>query len=155
MALETRKQGFTSLSELAPHIRLYNFFIESGASEEKVESFITNIRSNDISPQTIIELVTQLFSISKVESISLDQVPGYIKRKLEEKQKIDVQIKEADAILQSKNVNIQAINEHIQLNEKLKERGLSTGDIEKLINLIDIAKEYGFDAKKLQQSCVV
>jgi hypothetical protein len=37
-------------------------------------------------------------------------VPGYIKQKLEDKQKIDDQIKDADAILESKNVSIEAIN---------------------------------------------
>jgi hypothetical protein len=36
-------------------------------------------------------------------------VSGYIKKKLEEKQKIDEQIKEADAMLQSKNVNSETI----------------------------------------------
>jgi hypothetical protein len=46
-------------------------------------------------------------------------------------------------------VSIQAINEHIQLNEKLNERGLSTKDIGNLLNLIDNAKEYGFDGKKI------
>jgi hypothetical protein len=62
-------------------------------------------------------------------------------------QKIDERIKEADAILQSKNVNIQAINEHLELNGKLKERGLSTQDIDKLLNLLVNAKEYGFDPR--------
>jgi hypothetical protein len=63
-------------------------------------------------------------------------------------QKIDQQIKEDGATLQSKNVNIQDINEHLQLNEKLKEHGLSTQDIDKLPNLIENAKEYGYDSKK-------
>ena len=97
----------------------------------------------------IIELVNQLHDISKLEPIPLDEIPSYIERKLEEKQKIDEEIKEADSILQTKNVNIEAINEHIQLNERLNERGLSTEDIEKLLNLIDNAKEFGFDGKKI------
>jgi hypothetical protein len=118
VALEVRKQGL-SLSDLASHFRLYNFFIKSGASENAIESFIANVSTGDASPERIIELVNQLFNISKTESISLDQVSGYIKKKLEEKQKIDEQIKEADAMLQSKNVSIEAINEHTQLNEKL------------------------------------
>jgi uncharacterized protein (UPF0335 family) len=141
-----KKQGFT-LSDLAAHTRLYNFFIESGASEEKVESFITNVSSNDVPPEKVIELVNQLHEISKTESIPLDQIASYIERKLEEKQKIDEEIKEADAILQSKNVNIEAINEHIQLKEKLNDYNLTTQDIDKLLNLLVNAKEYGFDSK--------
>ena len=65
----------------------------------------------------------------------------YIKEKLEEKKKIDEQIQQANATLQNKNVNIQAINEHLQLNEKLKEHGLSTQDIDKLLNLLLNAKK--------------
>jgi hypothetical protein len=148
LAIEIRKQQL-SWSDLGSHFRLSNFFIESGASEEKVESFITNVSSGEVPTERVRDLVNQLFNISKSESIPLDQVPGYIERKLEEKQKIDEDIKEADAILQSKNVNIEAINEHVQLNERLKERGLSTEDIEKLLNLIDNAKEFGFDGKKI------
>jgi hypothetical protein len=61
-------------------------------------------------------------------------MPSHIERKLEEKQKIDDQIKEADAILHTKKVSIEAINEHIQLNEKLKEHSLSTGELKSYRN---------------------
>jgi hypothetical protein len=148
IAVEAKKQGL-SISDLAQHIRLRNFFIKSGASEEKVESFITNVSSIDVPPERIIELVYQLHEISKKESIPLDQVPRHIERKLEEKQKIDEEIKEADAMLQSKNVNIQAINEHLQLNDKLKEHSLSTQDIDRLVNVLINVKEYNFDGKKI------
>jgi hypothetical protein len=40
-------------------------------------------------------------------------VSSYIREKLEEKQKIDEEIKAADSLLQSKNMSIQAINEHL------------------------------------------
>jgi hypothetical protein len=67
----------------------------------------------------------------------------------QEKQKIDEEIKEADAILQSKNVNIEAINEHIQLNQKLNEHGLSMHNIDEFLNLVLKAKEYGYEPKKI------
>src|SRR5919202_1553867 len=44
---------------------------------------------------------------------------------------------------------IQAINEHMKLNEKFKEHGLSTHNIDELLNLVSNAKRYGFDAKKI------
>jgi hypothetical protein len=62
--------------------------------------------------------VNQLYDVSSEESIPPHEVSSYIKQKLEDKQKIDEQIKQADAILQSKNVNIEAINEHIRLKEE-------------------------------------
>ena len=77
-------------------------------------------------------MVNQLFNISKSESIALEQVPEYIKQKLEDKEKLEEQIKEAEAVLQSKNVAIETIDEHIHLNEELSKHGLSTKDIGKL-----------------------
>jgi hypothetical protein len=99
LSVEVRKQGL-ALTELSSHVRLYNFIRKSGASEDKIESLISNVSSSDLPPEKIIELVNQLFEISKEESIPLDQVPSYINQKLEEKQKIEEEIKEADTILE-------------------------------------------------------
>src|ERR687886_1854651 len=87
LAVETRQQGW-NFADLASHARLYNYFLNSGTTEDKIESFITNVSSGDVSPERIIELVYQLHEISKSESIPLDQIQDYIKHKLEEKQKI-------------------------------------------------------------------
>jgi hypothetical protein len=146
LSVEIRKLGL-NWSDLASHFRLYNYFIKSGAAEEQIEKFVTNVHLSDIPPEKVIELVNQLFDISKAESIPLDQVSGYIKEKLQEKQNIDEEIKEANDVLQSKNVSIETINEHIQLNEKLNEYDLSFHDIDKLLNVLINAKENGFDPK--------
>jgi hypothetical protein len=148
LAVEIRKHGL-NWSDLASHFRLYNYLFKSGAAENKVESFVTKVSSNDIPPEKLIEVVNQLFNISKAESIPFDQVSSYIEQKIQEKQNIEEAIKEADAMLQSKNVNIEAINEHIQLNEELKKYGLSTCDIHGLVNLLKNAGRYGFDGKEI------
>ena len=93
-------------------------------------------------------MVNQLFNISKSESIALEQFPGYIKQKLEDKEKLDEQIKEAEAILQSKNVPIETI-EHIPLNEELNKHGISTKDIGKFVNVIKNMEQEGYDTKKI------
>jgi hypothetical protein len=139
LAIDAKRQGL-SLSDLASHFRLYRYFNESGAAEEKIESFIDNISSCNLPPEKAVEYANQLFNISKEESIPLDQVYGYIKEKIEEKQRIDDEIKQADAILEGKNVSIEAINEHIQLNEELSKHGLSTKDIHKLLNVLLAAR---------------
>jgi hypothetical protein len=41
------------------------------------------------------------------------------------------------------------VNERIKLNEELNKHGLSTDDIDKLLNLLLNAKDYGFDTKKI------
>ena len=148
LAIDAKRQGL-SLSDLAPHFRLHNYFIKSGAAEDKIESFVDNISSCNLPPDKLVELLNQLFNISNTESIPLAQVSGYIKEKLEEKKKIDDEIEEADAILQSKNVSIEAINEHIQLNEELKNYGLSTKDVHSLLDLLLAAKEYRYSPGKI------
>ena len=92
LAIEARQHGL-NLSELALHFRLYNYFIKSGASENAIESFIIKVSNGDVSPEQTIELVYQLYEISRGETIPLHQVPRYIKEKLQEKQKIDDEIK--------------------------------------------------------------
>jgi hypothetical protein len=149
LALAAKKQGL-NLSDLTSNFRLHNFIKDSGASEEDIESFIARVSSiGDIPPENIIQCVNQLFNISNIESIPFDQVSSYVNKKLEEKKKIDEQIKEADDILQSKNVNIETINEHVKLNETLNKLGLSTHDINKLVKLMVNAKRYGFEPTKI------
>jgi hypothetical protein len=147
LALVAKKQGL-NLSELSSNFRLHYFIRKSGAAEDKIESFITNVNSGYIPLGKAIELINQIYEISKSESVAPDQLPDYVKQKLEEKQKIDEQIKEADAILQTKNVKIKTINEHVELSERLNKHGLSTQDINKLVKLVVNAQRYGFDAKK-------
>src|SRR5919199_3095669 len=127
---------------------MINFFRASGAAEDKIESFIAKSGS-DVSPENVIELVCQLYGMSKKESIPLDQVPEYIKQKLEEKQKIDEEIKQADVILQNKHVSIATINEHIQLKKELKKYGLSIKDIHRLLDVLVAAKEYRYSPGKI------
>ena len=119
IALAAKKQGL-NLSDLASHFRLHNFFKNSGAAEEDIESFVTNISTSAASPEKVVELVNQLFNISNTESIPLDQVSGYIEKKLEEKENIDEATKEANDVLQSKIVTLEAINEHAKLNEMIR-----------------------------------
>jgi len=136
-------------SDLASHFRLYNYFIKSGAAEDRIESFITNVGTGDVSPEKVIELVNQLYDVSHEQSISVHEVPKYIERKIEEKNKIDQEIQQANDVLQSKNIDIESINEHRELNQKLKEHNLSFQDIDKLLKILVNAGRYGFDGKRI------
>jgi hypothetical protein len=46
-------------------------------------------------------------------------------------------------------VTIEAIDEHIKLDEELSKHNLSTHDIDKLLNVLSNAKDYGFEPKKI------
>src|SRR5918911_4468351 len=78
LALQAKKQGL-NLTDLASNFRLRNFIKTSGASEDQIESFVTNISSTDMSSERVIELVNQLDEISKSQSVSRDQLSNYIK----------------------------------------------------------------------------
>ena len=62
---------------------------------------------------------------------------------------VDEPIKEVDAILKTKNVSIEAINEHIRLKEELKKYRLSTKDIRRLLDLLEAPKEYRYSPGKI------
>jgi hypothetical protein len=146
LTLEAKKLRMTP-SDLASHFRLFSYIVKSGVAEQEVEAFITNVNSGYIPLGKAIELVNQIHEISKSESVPPDQLPDYIKQKLVEKQKIEEQIQEVDAILQTKNVKVKTINEYNKLNEKLDKYGLSTQNVNKLYKLVGNAKKYGFDPK--------
>jgi hypothetical protein len=128
---------------------VYNFFRGSGAKENEIESFITNNNSGYITPGKALDLVNQIYEITKSQSVPPDQLPDYVRQKLEEKQRIEQEIHQANGVLESKNVAIEAINQYLKLSEELDKHGLSAQDIDKLLNLLLNAKEYQFDAKKI------
>jgi hypothetical protein len=148
LALQAKKQGL-NLSELASNFRLNTFIKSSGAAEDRIESFIENINSSILPPEKVVELLNQLFIVSCEQSIPLNQVPGYIKEKIEEKQRIEEEIQQANDVLESKNVVIETLNEYVKLNEKLNEYNLSFKDIDKLLNVLTNIKESGFDGNKI------
>jgi hypothetical protein len=61
---------------------------------------MANISSSELPHEKIIELVNQLYEISKSESIPTDQLSNYINQKLEQKKEIEERIQEVDNVLQ-------------------------------------------------------
>ena len=47
LMLEAKKRGMTP-RDLASHFRLFNYLVKSGAAEQEVESFISNVNSGYI-----------------------------------------------------------------------------------------------------------
>ena len=96
LMVEAKKRSMTP-SELASHFKLFNYLSKSGAAEKEIETFVTNVNSGHIPLCKAIELVNQIYDISKAESVSRDQLPDYVRQKQEEKQKIDEEIQQAKA----------------------------------------------------------
>ena len=150
LAVFSKKQGL-NLSELASRFRLYNYISKLGANEDHIESFIANCMSgaNSLPPEKIIDLTNQLYDIAKSESIPLVEVPIYIKQKLEEKNRLEEQIQEAGTVLQSKNVDIETINEFNQLKEHLSKHNLSLEDPPRLLSILQTIKQIGYNPQKI------
>lgn len=65
-------------------------------AENDIETFIANISSSDIRSQKTIEYLNPIHEIGKEESIPLDQISMMSSKKLEEKKKIEEELREAD-----------------------------------------------------------
>src|SRR5215212_2511992 len=64
LTLEAKKRSMTP-SDIASFFRLYNFFRGSAAKENEIESLLNNINSGYIPPGKAIELINQVYDISK------------------------------------------------------------------------------------------
>jgi hypothetical protein len=150
LAVFSKKQGL-DFCELASRFRLYNYINKVAANEEQIESFIVNYMNgaNSLPPEKIIDLTNQLFDIAKSESIPPAEIPGHINQKLGEKQRLEEKIQEAGAILQSKNADIETINEFIQLKEHLSKHDLSLEDPTRLLLLLQTIKQIGYEPEKI------
>jgi hypothetical protein len=119
-AVESRKQGL-SLSELGSSLRLYNYIKKLGANQYQIESLITNL-ANFPAPEKLIEVANRIALLSRSESIPLENLENHVKKKEEEKQRLEQEIKHNRVILESTNVDVETINEYKQLQEELNNR---------------------------------
>ena len=105
--------------------------------------------ANSLSPEKIIDLTNQLFEITKSESIPPAEVRVFTKQILEQNQRLDEQIQEAESLLQSKNVNMKTIIEYTRLKEHLSKHNLSLEDTARLVSILQTIKQIGYEPKKI------
>ena len=117
LAVYSKKEGF-GLSDIASSIRLNNYIQKLGANQDQIESFIANL-ANSPEPEKLIDVANQVAHLSRSESIPLEELEDHIKQKEEEKQRLEEEIKQRRAILESTNVEMQTINEYKQLKAEL------------------------------------
>jgi hypothetical protein len=147
VAVESRKQGLT-LSEVGSCLRLHNYIQKLGGKQNQIESFIANL-ANSSDPKKMIDVANQVAQLSRSESIPLDDLEGHIKQMKEEKQRLEEEIKQKHAILDSTNVDINAIDEYNQLKSKLKKYHLSSEDPKRLLTVLTNLRGYRYDPKTI------
>ena len=155
-------------SQCAKGFKLLNIINNLGAQEEEnIESFLTQIyklcTSKNIPPETIVNISQQIVALG--ETIPFSQIPEYMQQKIEEKHRLEQEIKtlretklsaqnECDEALRSSSITIHTLHEYMHLREcLLEEYGLSIDDdddtLPKLINVISNLKYYGYDVKAI------
>jgi hypothetical protein len=155
--------------QCAKGYRLLNIINNLGVQEEEenIESFLTQIHklctSKNIPPEVIVNISQQMVALG--ETIPFSQIPEYMQQKIEEKQRLEQEIKtlretklsaqnECDEALRSSGITIHTLHEYMRLREcLLEEYGLSIDDdddtLPKLINVISNLKYSGYDAKAI------
>jgi DNA repair exonuclease SbcCD ATPase subunit len=150
LAVQLRKEGLTPPG-LASIYRRHKYIKKLGASEEQIESLIVNLLDcvKSTPAEKIAEMTDQIFEIAKTESISPAEVPAYVKQKIEEKHRFEEEIKQADATLQNKNVDIQTIEEFKKLEAELEKYGLSMDAPRTLVSILQTINQMGYDPRKI------
>jgi hypothetical protein len=134
LAVFSNKEAMT-LSDMAENVRLNNYIRKSGVNLEQIESLIANI-ANSQEPQKLVDIANQIAQMSTSESIPLNKMTDYIKQQKEEKQRLEKEIQETEAVLQSKNTDIQTLNNYKKLEEQLNSQRLSTAEPQMLLSVL-------------------
>jgi hypothetical protein len=119
-----------------------------GANQDQIESFIANL-AHSPEPEKLIDTANQVAQLSRSESIPLGSLPGHIRQYEEEKQRIEQEIEQARAILESKNVDIETISEFNQLKEHLSKHNLSLEDPTRLLSILQTIRQIGYEPRKI------
>ena len=104
---------------------------------------------NSSEPDKLIGVANRVAQLSRSESIPLEGLETHVKQKEEEKQRLEEEIKQRRAILESTNVDIKTIEEYKQLKEELNKRGLSIEDPGKLLTILKSIKQLKYDPNKI------
>jgi hypothetical protein len=150
LAVELKKEGLTFV-ELASMYRRKNYIKKLDASEEQIESFISNI-SNSQDPQKLIDTANQIAQLS----IPLNKIEDHIKRQKEEKEKLKKEVEKARNNLKQTNIGVQTVKEYKRLEVELHKIGLSMSEPDTLVSILKKFKKMRFDPRKIvtEISCV-
>jgi hypothetical protein len=127
-----------------------------------IEIIQTRSIEKGVTPEKSAEIVSQLFEISKSESMPLNEIPDYVKQKVQEKERLDSEVDvqqrqiqnlkaQADTLLRQNNLTMQNIGSFIALRNELANVGIPETDIEGATNVIRNFSQQGFDANKIVQ----
>jgi hypothetical protein len=123
LAVQLRKAGIIP-NDCVKGSQIINKMSDLGIDKDKcltvVESIQTKSIEKGVTPEKSAEIVSQLFEISKSESMPLNEIPDYVRLKVQEKERLDTEVDDrqrqiqnlkaqADTQLQQNNLTMQNI----------------------------------------------
>jgi len=118
LAVSLKRQGI-GLNDLACSVRLNNCIKNIGTNPDEIESFIANLAGSP-EPEKLIDVSNQVARLSRSESIPLADLEMHVKQREEEIQRLEEEIKDRRAILESTNVDVQTLSEYSHLKDEFK-----------------------------------
>jgi hypothetical protein len=163
LAVQLRKAGITP-NDCVKGSQIINKMSDLGIDKDKcltvVETIQTKSIEKGVTPEKSAEIVSQLFEISKSESMPLNEIPDYVRQKVQEKERLDTEVDDrqrqiqnlraqADTQLQQNNLTMQNIGSYLALRHELAALGIPETVFEQATNVIKNFNEQGFDANKI------
>ena len=105
--------------------------------------------AKSVPEEKIVDSVNQLYELSKSELIPPTDVPSFVKEKIEEKRRLEEEIRKSCAILDQEKIDFQTIEEFRNLKEVLNKRGVSIGDPRRFTSVLQTIDRIGNDPRKI------
>jgi hypothetical protein len=163
LAVQLRKAGIEP-NDCVRGAQIVNKMSDLGIDKDKCLTVIETLQTRSIEkgvhPEKCGELISHLFEISKSEPMPLDEVPNYVRQKVQEKERLDAEVDvretqiknlkaQTDTQLRQNNVTMENINSYLVLRQELADLGIPETDIERTMNVIRNFNEEGFDANRI------
>jgi hypothetical protein len=150
-ALELLEKGMT-MDDCVKRARITNKMKDLHIAEDKFLELMEEIQVKSIErgtpPEMFGELLSQLFNISRVEKIPLEEIPTRIRQRINEVERIETELK-------SNCVTSENISSYVSLKDSLAAAGLlnADNDFSLVVKLVKNLKDAQFDANRIIGIC--
>ena len=170
LAVTMRRVGVTA-PQCAVGFRVAMIMLNMGVKEDDFESYILDIynrcKNVGLPPENIASHLKDLLELSTTNAIPFSQIPNYIKQKVEQKQKLEEEIKNlerkiemlileqsdreslGDQALQDERMTAAELKWHSDIKAELRKYGIPVDDISKFAKAVNGIRQYGYDVGKV------
>jgi hypothetical protein len=169
LAVTMKKVGVTA-SQCALGFRVAMIMLNMGVKEDDFESYILDIynrcKNLGLSPENIASNLKDLLELSTT-NMPFSQIPNYIKQKIDEKQKLEEEVKNLewktetltleksdkqflrDQALQDERMTAIELKWYSDIKAELRKYGIPVDDIPKFAKAVNGIRPYGYDIGKV------